>query len=353
MLGLGSSMFTALFVTRVIFNWLVSKRLIKERLVMLQLIHKPNINWMSYRPVFLTISAILIVGGLTIFFTRDDVENNKYDIEFTGGTSVQINLKEGANLSRQDVEDRIQKIGLDLSNPALAASNVYSVGKSGSSFEITTTATNKTSVTVTFPQSEGQIQHTVDSITAAIAKAQAELNRKLGNLTVTQTGTKNPSASSGSVLGTPNGGQAFVISTSETSPSLVKKVLSSAFPKAGISEPKINEVVNNAIKTAFADELEIQQNLIPEVISKEKITNELVDSYPELADFLGGIKIECKIKKAATARDIDQRLKLLRFKPDMQALDWNTYKILSPNLRANQSIPLSISALRKKRDCAS
>ena len=74
-------------------------------------------------------------------------------------------------------------------------------------------------------------------------------------MTVTQTNTENPS---------------FVISTSETSPSLIEKVLASAFPKASISEPKIDEVVNNAIKTAFADELEIQQNLIPEVISKEK-----------------------------------------------------------------------------------
>jgi len=319
MLGLGSSMFTALFVTRVIFDWLVSKRLIKERLFMLQLIRKPNINWMSYRPVFLTISTILSVGGLTIFFTRNDVENNKYDIEFTGGTSVQINLKEGANLSRQDVEDRIYKIGLDLSNPALAASNVYSIGKTGKSYEITTTATNKTSVTVTFPQSEGQAQYTVDGITAAITKAQAELDRKLGNLTVTQTSTENPS---------------FVIYTSEISPSLVENVLASAFPKASISEPKIDEVVNDAIKTAFADELEIQQNLIPEITSKEKVTNELVDSYPEIADFLGGIKIECRIKRAATVQDIDQRLKLLRFKPDMQALDWNSYKILSPNLRA-------------------
>lgn len=327
MLGLSSSMFTALFVTRVIFDWLLSKKLIKERLFMLQLIHKPNINWMSYRPIFLTISAILIVGGLTIFFTRNDVKNNKYDIEFTGGTSVQINLKEDANLSRQDVEDKIHRIGSELNNPSLAASNVYSVGKSGRSYEITTTATNKTTVTVTFPQSEGQAQNTVDSITAAITKAQTKFDRKLNNLTVTQASTGNSSHSTGP-------GQAFVISTSEISPSLVENVLASAFPNAAITKPKIDEVVNNAIRTAFADYLEIQQNLGLEITSKEKITNELIDSYPELADFLGGIKIECRIKRAATVQDVDQRLKLLRFKPDMQALDWNSYKILSPNLRA-------------------
>jgi SecD/SecF fusion protein len=124
-----------------------------------------------------------------------------------------------------------------------------------------------------------------------------------------------------------------VISTSEISPSLVENVLASAFPNATISKPKIDEVVNDAIKTAFADHLEIQQNLGLEITSKEKITEGLIDSYPELADFLGGIKIKCKIKRAATVQDIDQRLKLLRFKPDMQALAWNSYKLLNPNLR--------------------
>jgi SecD/SecF fusion protein len=312
MLGLASSMFTALFVTRVTFDWLASKRLIKERLFMLQLIRKPNINWMRFRPVFLAVSAVLTIGGLAIFFTRRDVENNKYDIEFTGGTSVQINLKEGVNLSRQQVEDRIHQAGLDLSNPALAAANVYSIGRTGRSYEITTTATNKTTATVTFPQSEGQTQYTVESITAAIIKAQAKFDRKLGNLTVIETGTNNPS---------------FTISTSQISPTLVENVLASAFPNATISEAKVDEVVNDAIKTAFADALEILSNLEPEITSKEQVTRELADSHPELSGFLGGIKITCTIKRTATPQEIDQRFRALRFKPDTQSLSWYTYKI--------------------------
>ena len=38
---------------------------------------------------------------------------------------VQINLKDNVNLSRQDVEDRIHKIGQQFKNDALAAANVY------------------------------------------------------------------------------------------------------------------------------------------------------------------------------------------------------------------------------------
>ena len=315
-LGLVSNLFTAVFATRVIFDWLLSNRLIKEHLVMLQLIRRPNINWMRYRPVFYTISAVLTIGGLVIFFTRNDVKNNKYDIEFTGGTSVQISLKEGVNLSRQDVEDRMRKIGLNLSNPALATSSVYSIGKTGKFYEITTTAVNKTIATITFSESGQSSQQTVQSITAAIEKAEAKFGGKLSNLLVTR--HSNPDE--------------FVITTSQVNKSLVKDVLSAAFPNADIAEPQVDEIVSTAILTAFADELEIQQNLQPEIISQEKITEKLIDSYPELADFLGGIKIECKIERAATAEEISRRLADLRFKPDTQNLNWYSYKILGSEL---------------------
>jgi len=328
MLGLVSNLFTAVFVTRVIFDWLVSKRLIKERLIMLQLIRRPNINWMSFRPVFLTISAILTVGGLVIFFTRNDVKNNKYDIEFTGGTNVQINLKEGVNLFRQEVEDRIQKVGRELNNPALATASVTSVGKTGRSYEITTTATNKITATVTFTQSSQTNQQTVQSITAAIKNAESKFPRSLNNLSVTGAGGNNPS---------------FVISTSEISPTLVKNVLTTAFVNADISEPKVDEVVNEAIRTAFEDQLEIQRNLRSEITSKEKITKALADAQPELADFLGGIKIDCRIAIPATAQELEQRMSDLRFKPDMQGLDWDVrYKIFGPNMKmADPNQPLN------------
>jgi SecD/SecF fusion protein len=317
MLGILSSMFTALFVTRVIFDLLLAKRIIKEHLIMLRLIHEPKVNWMGARPIFLCISVVLIVAGLSVFFTRDDTKNNKYDIEFTGGTSVQINLKEPQ--SRQYVVDKIRQIGQELNNPALAAANVNSIGISNKQYEITTTETNKTTATITFPESEKSSGLTVETITSAITKAQAKSRIKLSNLQVTH--NQSPSAP-----------DSFVIATSQVNPSLVKNILSTALPEAKITEPQVNETVNNAIKAAFADELEIRQNLQPTINEPEKVTEELIDSYPELADFLGGIKIECKIERAATPQEIDQRLRLLRFKPDLQALDWNPYIILSPNL---------------------
>ena len=321
-LGLSSSMFTALFVTRVTFDWLLSKQLIKERLFMLRLITKPNINWMGLRPVFLTISALLTIGGLVIFFTRDEAKNSKYDIEFTGGTNIQINLKEEANLTRQNVEDRIRKI--DPNNAALAAANVYSVGESGKQYEISTTETNKINVTITFPQAG---QHSASELTAAIVKAQDQLAGRLSNLIVTQD---------------TNNAAAFTISTGQMNQSLVKDVLTTAFPNAIISEPQVDEIVSNAILTAFADQLEIQQNLQPKIISEQMISEDMIDSYPELIDFLGGIKIECEIQRATTVGDIIQRFKDLLFKPDMQNIERYPYEILdsSLNVLASSSQPV-------------
>jgi SecD/SecF fusion protein len=313
MLGLSSSLFTALFVTRTIFDFLLNKRWIKDHLVMLNLIHRPNINWMGLRPLFFTLSAILTIGGVVIFFTRDDTKDNKYDIEFTGGTSVQINLKDDAGLDRQDVEDRIHKIGAERGDSALASATVYRVGTSGNQYEITTTETNKTKVSVTFPQA-GQ---TIEAMTSAITKAMNQKDARLSNLVITpETSTK------------------FTITTSQLNVFTVGEILKATFPDADVSQPQVDEVVNDAILTAFANELEIQQNLQPKIVSQEKITPQIIEAAPELADFLGGIKITCEIERAATVEEINRRLADLRFKPDTQNLDWYSYKILSPTMMA-------------------
>jgi SecD/SecF fusion protein len=305
MLGIASSMFTALFVTRVIFDFLLSHKIIKNHLFMLRLIHKPNVNWMRSRPIFFSISIILIAGGLLVFFTRDDVNNNKYDIEFTGGTSARISLKE--EMSRQEVEDRIRL--------TLPAASVYSIGKSGKEYEISTSETNKITVIVTLPQAS---QKSTDEVTFSINKAQEQFASRLNNLLVTQD---------------TNNAAKFAISTSQMNQSLVKDVLTSAFEDANISEPQVDETVNSAILATFADQLEIQQNLEPKIAAEEKITEELIDSHPELIDFKDGIKIECEIEKETTLSKIDKRFKLLRQKSNLYNFTWNEdYSIFGRNL---------------------
>ncbi len=313
MLGIISSMFTALFVTRVIFQLLLKRRIIKDHLVMLRIMRNPSRNWMAAKPLFIALSVVLVTGGLLLFYLRDDVKNNKYDIEFTGGTSIQINLKEGVNLTHNEVEEKIQAVGAELNNPGISAARVYSIGTTGRQYEINTTETNKTTAQITF--SKGT-KHTIETIIAAIRKSEKSIGS--GQLTGLQ------------VKGLPETGK-FTVQTSQVNKTLVKEILQNSFKneETVISEPVVQEVVNEAIKRTFKGQLEILENLEPRIVSVEKITDAVIDSYPELSDFLGGAKIVCNLGRPTSASDIDSRIKDLQFKPDMQYLTSNPYKILN------------------------
>jgi len=327
MLGIASSMFTAIFVTRVILDFLVSKRIVKDRMIMLRLIQVPKINWMGMRKAFLIVSGILVASSLLVFLARG---SSKYDIEFTGGTSVQINLKDGVSLTRQDVEDQLKKTAEG--NPDLQAATVYSVGEpigqasNGENihdqYEITTTAINKLQTLVTFPQGN---RPAVDAVTAEIRKAETELERQLGKVEIAASGD-----------------QSYQISTGSTNPTLVQNVLTKAFPQAELGEPEVQEVVTGAVREAFEGQLEIQQNLHPTIASTDRIADELVDTYPELAEYIGGIRLETTLQTPATLSEIDQRLKELRFRPDTQDLAWYPYAVYGPNLKTPEpNQPLS------------
>jgi SecD/SecF fusion protein len=328
MLGLASSMFTAIIVTRVILDFLVQKRLIKDRLLMLHIIGTTKIDWMRLRPIMFTISAVIVIGGLTLFLARG---NSKYDIEYTGGTSVQIDMKPDAAVTRQDVENRIVAVAKKLGNRDLENVSVYSVGaprpgvdspeRVYDQYEITTTATNKLHATVTPDPNSGP--WTVDKVAAAIQKAREQSRGNMGDVKITPDG------------------KSFVITTNRVNPPLVQAVLDRAFPTGQVSEPQIDQVVGDAIMEAFAGQLEVQQNLEPTIASTEKITEQVLDTYPELANYVGGVKLNVTLARPATLKEIDQRMKDLRFRPDTQNLIWYPYQVFGTDLKpvaANQTV---------------
>jgi SecD/SecF fusion protein len=302
-LGILSSMFTALFVTRVIFDFLLNKRIIKDHLFMLRIIHSPNINWMKLRPVFLTISGILMVSGLFVFFSRD---NSKYDIEFTGGTNATIKLAKGVNLSQQDVQNMIRV--------KLPAANVYGIGESGQEFEITTTETNKITAVISSNEFSSQ---SAEQIKSVIENTQKSISTHLTGLNVTKESANADKVS---------------VSTSQMNQSAVKEILKQAFPQAELSPLQVDELVNDAILETFSGKLEIQENLHPTIMSEEKIDTAMIEAHPELADFLGGIKLTCSIETEDSIKEIEQRITNLQFKPDTRDLKRYDYEILSSSL---------------------
>jgi SecD/SecF fusion protein len=103
-LGLLISMFTAVYVTRTVFEWLIKKGWLKEIRVTGSGI-VPKFPWMSWTRVLVPISVAAVVLGLLAFFTADRYD--LYDIDFTGGHKLQAQFAERATVD--DLKDRLRR----------------------------------------------------------------------------------------------------------------------------------------------------------------------------------------------------------------------------------------------------
>jgi SecD/SecF fusion protein len=102
-IGIATSMFTALFVTRLIFNTLIAKGVLND-LHFMQLIRRPTIDWMSLRGIFWPSSIVAVVLGGALFLGMSTSNPERvFDIEFLGGTSVQVDLREGVTMTDEDM----------------------------------------------------------------------------------------------------------------------------------------------------------------------------------------------------------------------------------------------------------
>lgn len=80
-IGIIASMFTAIFVTRVIFELLLRLKGF-TKLHMLRLIGDTKIDFIGKRWIFYIVSLAIVVGGLATFFMKGE---KSYGIDFTGG----------------------------------------------------------------------------------------------------------------------------------------------------------------------------------------------------------------------------------------------------------------------------
>jgi SecD/SecF fusion protein len=141
LIGLVSSLFTALFVTKTVFAVMIDKFGVRN-LSSLPLtfpkwdkLLRPSINWMAYIWPFVGLSAVLLVMG-AISFGFYWHKGELLDIDFAGGTSVQFELKDQSAMAREDVA----KIIADKTN--LPSVSVVAVGADNKTYEVDTPDTN-------------------------------------------------------------------------------------------------------------------------------------------------------------------------------------------------------------------
>jgi SecD/SecF fusion protein len=94
-IGIVTSMFTALYVTRVVFDYLTrDKKTIS--LKMLSFVKgELKIDFISKRYIFYVLSLVLIIGGMFLFFKKGQ---DNLGIDFTGGTLEQIKFVQAVEL---------------------------------------------------------------------------------------------------------------------------------------------------------------------------------------------------------------------------------------------------------------
>lgn len=85
-MGIATSMFCALYVTRAVFDFLYSKRWLKT-LHMMKALTKTDIDFLKYSKPSYVFSGVLIAVGMVALVLRG---SNNLDVDFTGGTMVGV-----------------------------------------------------------------------------------------------------------------------------------------------------------------------------------------------------------------------------------------------------------------------
>lgn len=94
-LGIVISMFTALFVTRVVYDWITRKREIEIK--MFEIIGVPKFNYMKWRYWAYAGSGVVIAAGLLVFYLRGPAN---FGVDFAGGSLLQVKFKQSMDLGK-------------------------------------------------------------------------------------------------------------------------------------------------------------------------------------------------------------------------------------------------------------
>jgi SecD/SecF fusion protein len=144
--GLIISLFTSLYMTRFMFDFWLAKGWLKK-LSMLQLFHRPNIDFMSIRYYWFTATILLTILGAALFVYRmpdaaDPQKQSVLNIDFVGGTAY------GGELTNMVDADQLRRVLAQSDLPDLSveqrfsSSSQYSEGTKSKLFTLRTSERN-------------------------------------------------------------------------------------------------------------------------------------------------------------------------------------------------------------------
>lgn len=107
-IGVCTSVFTALIVSRAIMDFLTQRKIITNLSMLSAIKPETKIRFMERRTIALVCSVIVIVIGLIVFGLRG---NDNFGVDFTTGTNMIVSLDAQENITDQEVRDRLTSAG--------------------------------------------------------------------------------------------------------------------------------------------------------------------------------------------------------------------------------------------------
>jgi len=201
-IGIVASLFTALFVTRTVFNVLIENFGIKN-LRSIPLVFpkwdtflRPNIDWMGKAWAFIAFSVVGIIVGITLFVIKVH-QGEMMGIEFASGTSVQFELAKPMPQAqlRTLMEKRIaEKRASETAIPAFA---VVTVGNDEKTYEVVTPNADavqvRDAVIKVLVDDKGQTLLKVD-VPSKFEGTGAKLNDEIGKVVINLEEKQTPAA---------------------------------------------------------------------------------------------------------------------------------------------------------------
>jgi SecD/SecF fusion protein len=267
--GLVISLFTSLYMTRLMFDYWMHKKWLTE-LKMLRFFGKLNLHPMKYRWFFLPFTAALTVLGLALFLYRDE---DALNVDFRGGTVFAGKLKDGEERALTKTGDG--KAGFrELLSPEHQAERLTAVRATRENLEGRAETANIFVYTITYAEPDGRESQSIVTLTQKpqgdteeeMAEDVVRRARRLPDVSVEQmflSGEDYPDGKS----------RYFTIRTTEKQPELVRASLNRllrdeggnslmtagtvTYPVAKVKDAKGNElsvpvVANGAVELEFS-----------------------------------------------------------------------------------------------------
>ena len=349
-LGVMFSLFTALIVTRWVFQFLVERNWIRNRIRMAAFIGTPRINWMAKRRFFWILSAALVICGvLALVWQGSDI----LGLEFSSGTEAAFTFKRGVMIpgaggeesvpNRKKIEDTIKTKAAEMAKQKREADAALSgsgqadiVAKSakllkeaadleklaGSAKVETILARNKTKQILTEFDADANGSITIEEWKS---KGQDKFFRRLD--------ANGDAKLSAEEIDSGMPEWTYQVSTTLANVGAVQGVLTAAFRDQLDLRPSVTIAGDRPQESGFVPALMIDLNADDKgrtLITQEFVEKRVNTDYrAQLFDYIGGVMFVLgDLSPPRTEADIRLAIKETQDRPDYQELKYNRFGVI-------------------------